>query len=156
MDEELKYFQNEDGTSTVDFASEDDDVFTDFIKEQEKLEEVDEPPEFAQFRKDRAYKLDGRKYSAKQIKLFSTLREFKEMPEDNVFNAYKKLKKAWYIVHTYKIQRVFNELEWKDKWVKAGILSPWNKVNGYFYDRDISERFLEHLREINPDFGKLN
>ena len=94
--------------------------------------------------------------SAKQIKLFSTLREFDNMPEDTIFNAYRKLKRAWYIVHTYKIQRVFNELEWKDKWVKAGILNPWPKVNGYFYDKTTSERFLEHLREINPEFGKLN
>ena len=156
MEEELKYFQNEDGTSTVDFKSEDDDVFEDFVKEQEILEEVDEPPEIAQFRKDRSYKLDGRKYTDKQIKLFSTLKAFKEMPEDNVFNAYKKLKKAWHLVHTYKMQKMFNDLEWKEKWVTAGILSPWPKVNGYFYNRDVSERFLEHLRESNPDFGKLN
>lgn len=156
MEEELKYFQNEDGTSTVDFKSEDDDVFEDFVKEQETLEEVDEQPEIAQFIKDRAYKLDGRKYSDKQIKLFSTLKELKEMPEDNVFNAYKKLKKAWCLVHTYKMQKLFNDLEWKEKWVTAGILSPWSKVNGYFYNRDVSERFLEHLRESNPDFGKLN
>ena len=156
MEEEIKYFQNEDGSQDVDFVSNDDNVFTDFVKEKEKLEEVDEPPEFAQFRKDRAWKLDGRKYSAKQIKLFSTLREFDNMPEDTIFNAYRKLKRAWYIVHTYKIQRVFNELEWKDKWVKAGILNPWPKVNGYFYDKTTSERFLEHLREINPEFGKLN
>lgn len=156
MDEELKYFQNEDGTTEVDFITEDDDVFNDFVNEQKKLEEVDEAPEFAQFRKDRSWKLDGRKYSAKQIKLFDTLKQFKEMPEDNVFNAYKKLKRAWYLVHTYKMQRVFNDLEWKEKWVKAGILSPWPKVGGYFYDREPSERFLEHLRESNPDFGKLN
>lgn len=152
MEEELKYFQNEDGTSTVDFKSEDDDVFEDFVKEQETLEEVDEPPEIEHFRKDRAYKLDGRKYTDKQIKLFSTLKEFKEMPEDNVFNAYKKLKRAWYIVHTYKMQHIFNDLEWKEKWVTSGILSPWEKVKGYFYNRDVSERFLEHLRESNPDF----
>lgn len=154
MEEGLKYFQNEDVTSTVDFKSEDDDVFEDFVKEQETFEEVDEPPEIA--RKDRAWKLDGRKYSDKQIKLFSTLKEFKAMPEDNVFNAYKKLKKAWYLVHTYKMQRIFNDLEWKEKWVTAGLLSPWSKVNGYFYNRDVSERFLEHLRETNSDFGKLN
>lgn len=156
MEEELKYFQNEDGTSTVYFKSEDDDVFEDFVKEQEILEEVDEPPEIAQFRKDRSWKLDGRKYTDKQIKLFSTLKEFKSMPEDNVFNAYKKLKRAWCIVHTYKMQHIFNDLEWKEKWVTAGILSPWEKVKGYFYNRDVSERFLEHLRESNPDFGKLN
>jgi len=154
--EELKYFQNEDGTSDIDFVTEDDNVFADFIREQEPIEEVDEPPEFAQFRKDRAYKLDGRKYSAKQIKLFQQLNDFKAMPENNVFDAYKKLKKAWYLVHTYKMQRVFNELDWKERWVKAGILSPWPKVNGYFYNRDVSERFLEYLRDTNPEFGKLN
>ena len=154
--EELKYFQNEDGTSDIDFVTEDDNVFTDFIREQEPIEEVDEPPEFAQFRKDRAYKLDGRKYSAKQIKLFQQLNDFKAMPENNVFDAYKKLKKAWYLAHTYKMQRVFNELDWKERWVKAGILSPWPKVNGYFYNRDVSERFLEYLRDTNPEFGKLN
>ena len=154
--EELKYFQNEDGTSDIDFVTEDDNVFTDFIREQEHIEEVDEPPEFAQFRKDRAYKLDGRKYSAKQIKLFQQLNDFKAMPENNVFDAYMKLKKAWYLVHTYKMQRVFNELDWKERWVKAGILSPWPKVNGYFYNRDVSERFLEYLRDTNPEFGKLN
>ena len=76
--------------------------------------------------------------------------------EDNVFNAYKKLKKAWYLVNTYKMQKLFNDLEWKEKWVTAGILSPWPKVNGYFYNIDVSERFLEHLRDTNPDFGKLN
>ena len=158
MDEyfdEVKLFQDEDGVASVAIRNEDDDLFDDCVKSQEKLEEVDEPPEFAQFRKDRAYKLDGRKYSDKQIKLFKSLGEFNEMPETNVFEAYKKLRKAWYFVHTYRMQKLFNELKYKDKWVAAGILSPWNKVNGYFYDRDISERFLEHLRETNTDFMKL-
>lgn len=154
--DEVKSFQDENGVASVSIRNEDDDLFDDFLQSQEKLEEVDEPPEFAQFRKDRSYKLENRKYSDKQIKLFSTLRDFKEMPEDNIFNAYKKLKEAWYLVHTYKMQKLFNELEWKDKWVKAGILSPWPKVNGYFYNRDVSERFLEHLRDTNPEFGKLN
>ena len=154
--EEVKLFQDENGVASVAIKNEDDDLFDDWIKSQEKTQEVDEPPEIAQFRKDKAWKLDGRKYSDKQIKLFSTLKEFKEMPEDNAFNAYKKLKKAWYLAHTYKMQKLFNELEWKEKWVTAGILSPWSKVNGYFYNRDVSERFLEHLRESNPDFGKLN
>lgn len=154
--DEVKSFQDENGVASVAIKNEDDDLFDDWIKSQEKLQEVDEPPEILQFRKDRAFKLDGRKYSDKQIKLFSTLKEFKEMPEDNVFNAYKKLKKAWYLVHTYKMQKLFNDLEWKEKWVTAGILSPWPKVNGYFYNRDVSERFLEHLRETNPDFGKVN
>lgn len=147
--DEVKTFQDESGVASVAIKNEDDDLFDNWVKRQEKLEEVDEPPEFAQFRKDRAYKLDGRKYSAKQIKLFSALREFNDMPEDNVFDAYKKLKRAWYFVHTYKMQKIFNELKWKDKWVKAGILSPWPKVNGYWYDKDVSERFLEYLRDFN-------
>lgn len=154
--DEVKSFQDENGVASVAIKNEDDDLFDDWIKSQETLEDVDEPPDIAQFRKDRAFKLDNRKYSDKQIKLFSTLKEFKEMPEDDVFNAYKKLKRAWYLVHTYKMQKLFNDLEWKEKWVTAGILSPWPKVNGYFYNRDVSERFLEHLRETNPDFGKLN
>ena len=153
--DEVVIYQTEDGSTVSDLRNETDDIFEDFIRDQKPLEEVDEPPEFAQFRKDRAWKLDGRKYSDKQIKLFKALGEFNEMPETNVFEAYKKLRKAWYFVHTYRMQKLFGELKYKDKWVDAGLLSPWPAVNGYWYDKDKSNAFLEHLRETNPDFMKF-